>query len=142
MKVSRESLARAGCGSLLFMAQNGRFSLGVRVLAQLALEPGTMQTSATLAETLGTSPVMVRRIFGALNKAGFIMQRKGPQGGAKLKVAAKTIGLGDVYKAVGSEWPQVGERTIDNVLKRVHQDSLKAMNETSIAVVTRKLKKA
>jgi Rrf2 family protein len=123
------------------MAQNGRFSLGVRVLALLAADAEAMQTSTTLAEALGTSPVMVRRIFGALHAAGFIQQRKGPAGGAKLKKPAKEIGLGDVYAAVGSDWPQVDEKTIDTVLKRVHQDSLKAMNETTIANVAKKLKK-
>lgn len=100
-----------------------------------------MHTSVALAESLATSPVMVRRIFGALHKAGFITQRKGPQGGAKLKVPAREIGLGAIYQAVGSDWPQVGDKAIDTILKRVHQDSLKAMDETTIAAVAKKLKK-
>ncbi len=124
------------------MAQNGRFGLSVRVLAYLALTPDTMHTSAAIAESLGTSPVMVRRVFSALHQAGFIVQRKGPQGGAKLKAAAKSIGLGDVYAAVAGDWPSTKEKAVDAMLKRVREDAVAAMNDTSIAAVAKKLKKA
>jgi DNA-binding IscR family transcriptional regulator len=123
------------------MAQNGRFGLSVRVLGVLALEPEAMHTSATIAETLKTSPVMVRRVFSLLSKAGFIMQRKGPQGGAKLKVAAKSIGVGDVFTASAGAWPATGEKTVDGMLKRVRDDAVTAMNETTIASLTKRLKK-
>ena len=123
------------------MAQNGRFGLSVRVLGFLALAPDSMHTSAAIAQALHTSPVMVRRVFSALNKAGFIVQRKGPQGGAKLKISAKSIGLGDVFAASGSVWPELGEKAIDAVMKRVHEDAVAAMNETSIASLAKRLKK-
>jgi DNA-binding IscR family transcriptional regulator len=124
------------------MAQNGRFGLSVRVLAVLALAPETMHTSAAIAETLKTSPVMVRRVFSALHKAGFIVQRKGPQGGAKLKAAAKSIGLGDVFAAAGGAWPAAGDKAVDAVLKRVRDDAVAAMNETTVGSLMKKLKKA
>ncbi len=123
------------------MAQNARFGLSVRILALLALAPDTMHTSAAIAESLQTSPVMVRRVFSALHKAGFILQRKGPQGGARLKTSAKSIGLGDVYAAVTGIWPSTKERAVDGILKRVREDAVAAMNETSIASVAKKLKK-
>ena len=100
-----------------------------------------MQTSAAIAETLKTSPVMVRRVFSLLSKAGLIVQRKGPQGGAKLKVAAKSIGVGDVFAASSGGWPATGEKTVDGMLKRVQEDAVKAMNETTIASFTKRLKK-
>lgn len=124
------------------MAQNGRFGLSVRVLAVLALTPDKMQTSAVLAERLQTSPVMVRRAFVTLHKAGFLVQRKGPQGGAKLKIGAKTIGLGDVFAAAGGEWPVTGEKSVDALLKRVREDAVEAMNETTIAALAKKMRKA
>ena len=124
------------------MAQNGRFALSVRVLGFLALAPDSMHTSAVIAEALHTSPVMVRRVFSALHKAGFIVQRKGPQGGAKLKVAAKSIGLGDVFTASAGAWPPTGEKAVDGVMKRAHDDAVVAMNETSIASLAKRLKKA
>src|SRR5258708_27349482 len=86
------------------MAQRGRFQLSVRVLAVLASEPDAMHTSSAIAETLKESAVMVRRTFLLLHKAGLIMQRKGPHGGAKLKLPAKQIGLGDVFEATAGGW--------------------------------------
>lgn len=124
------------------MAQNGRFGLSVRVLGVLAGAPEAMHTSAAIAEALGTSPVMVRRVFASLHTAGFIVQRKGPQGGAKLKISAKAIGLGDVYHSAGEGWPATGDKAVDTVLKRVREDAITAMNETTLATLAKKLKKA
>ena len=70
------------------MAQSGRFQLSVRILAVLASEPEAMHTSSAIAEELKESAVMVRRAFLLLHKAGLIEQKKGPHGGAKLKVPA------------------------------------------------------
>ena len=123
------------------MAQNSRFGLSVRVLAVLALSPETMQTSASIAESLHASPVMIRRVFATLNKAGFIVQRKGPQGGAKLRTQSKAIGLGDIYAAVSADWPAFREKAVETALKRVRADAIAAMNETSLATLAKKIKK-
>jgi DNA-binding IscR family transcriptional regulator len=123
------------------MAQNGRFGLSLRVLAHLAMEPGSIHTSAAIAEAIGTSPVMVRRVFIPLHKAGFIAQRKGPQGGAQLLAAPKDIGLGAVFAAVGGEWPSSGDKSADAMIQRSRQDAIEAMNETTIANLTRKMKR-
>ena len=113
----------------------------MRLLARLAEAPDKLHTSAALAESLGTGPVMVRRLFPALHKAGFIVQHKGPGGGAKLKVSAKAIGLGDVMAASERGSVHTGDKPVDSVLKRAHGDAVKAMNETSIASVVKKMKK-
>ena len=125
------------------MAQNGRFELSIRVLAVLASDPGknhTMHTSAAIAEQLGTSAVMVRRAFSALHRAGFIVQKKGPQGGARLhpKRSAKTIGLGEVYLAVEPQWLSAEDDALNSVTRRVRQAALTAMNETSISTIVKK----
>lgn len=124
------------------MAHNGRFGLSLRILAHLALTPGTMSTSATIAEALHTNPVVVRRLFAALGAAGFIVQRKGPQGGAMLKLAPKLIGLGDLYAAVTPGWLTTTQRPLDPLMKRVRQDAVAAMNDTTLATITKKLKKS
>ena len=123
------------------MAVSGRFPLGLRVLGLLLEEPERMHSSAELAETLGTSAVMVRRLFGALHEAGFIAQKKGPTGGAKLKAHAKGLGLGDLYGAMEPGWLVTGDKALDAVLKRVRADALKAMNETSLGGVQKKMRK-
>ncbi len=124
------------------MAQSGRFSLAVRILTVLASEPERRHTSAEIAEALSTSPVMVRRLFGALHRGGFIVQRKGPSGGAKLKQPAKSIGLGDVFLATEPNWLTTGDPTLAAAVERARKDAVAAMNETSLAGLVKRLKKA
>lgn len=123
------------------MAQNGRFGLSLRVLAVLAVDPDAMHTSAWIAETLGESAVMIRRVFLQLHKAGFIMQRKGPSGGAKLKLSPKEIGLGDIYAAVAEDWLEMPEDAIASLMRRVQKDAVSAMNETTLSQVAKRLNK-
>ncbi len=127
--------------ALLSMAINGRFDLGLRILLLLAEDPGRMHTSAAIAESLGESAVMVRRAFLMLHGSGFIAKRKGPNGGARLKLAPKEIGLGDLYAAVSGDWLMVEERALDSLLKRAAADAVEAMNETTLAQVAKRLKK-
>ena len=124
------------------MAQSGRFQLSVRVLAVLASEPNSMHTSSAIAETLKESAVMVRRTFLLLQKAGLIVQRKGPHGGAKLKLPAKQIGLGDVFEATAGDWLNIEDKAVSGWMKKVRGDAVSAMNEHSLAGVVKRMKKA
>jgi DNA-binding IscR family transcriptional regulator len=107
----------------------------------LAAEPDTMQPSAAIAKQLAKSAVMVRRCFLLLHKRGLIEQRKGPNGGAKLKLTAKQIGLGDIYSASEGEWLAHDEPAIAGLLKRVREDGVQAMNETTLAQVLKRIRK-
>lgn len=100
-----------------------------------------MHTSAAIAEELSESAVMVRRTFLLLHKAGLIEQRKGPNGGAKLKVAAKQIGLGDVFVATENEWLTLDDKSVSSLMKKVRGDAVAAMNEHSLAGVVKRMKK-
>ena len=119
---------------------NGRFDLGLRVLVLLAEDPGKMYTSATIAESLGDSAVMVRRAFLHLHEAGFIAQRKGPNGGARLKLSPKEIGLGDLFAASSKDWMLIGDKALESMLRRTQADAVRAMNETTLAQVVKRLK--
>ena len=123
------------------MAQNARFALSLRVLAVLAGEPEKMHTSLAIAEELGESAVMVRRTFLMLHKAGLIVQRKGPNGGAKLKIPMKQIGLGDVFEATAGEWFAVQDKALAGWMNKVRGDAVAAMNEHSLGGVVKRLKK-
>lgn len=123
------------------MAQSERFQLSLRVLAVLAEKSGEMKTSAQIAETLNESAVMVRRAFLLLHKGGLIEQRKGPNGGAKLKLAPKQIGLGDVFAATSGEWLGVEDKAVAGLMKKVRQDAVDAMNEHSLAGFVKRMKK-
>jgi DNA-binding IscR family transcriptional regulator len=76
-----------------------------------------------------------------LHKGGLIEQRKGPHGGAKLKLAPKQIGLGDVYVATEGDWLLLDDPAIAGLLKRVRAEGVLAMNETTLAQMVKKLKK-
>ena len=111
------------------------------MLALLAMEPEGFTTSAVIAEKLGSSAVVVRRLFGVLHEAGFVVLRKGPSGGARLKVAAKGIGLGDLFAATAGDWLTAGEKGVDGVLGKVKGDVVGAMNETTLAAVVKRMKR-
>jgi DNA-binding IscR family transcriptional regulator len=100
-----------------------------------------MHTSAAIAEKLTESAVMVRRCFLLLHKKGLIEQRKGPHGGAKLKLTPKQIGLGDIYVATEDDWLVLDDPTIAGLLKRVRAEGLLAMNETTLAQMLKRIKK-
>ena len=123
------------------MAKSGRFGLSLRILMVLAAEPDTMQPSAVIAEKLAESAVMVRRCFLRLHKRGLIEQRKGPNGGAKLKLPAKQIGLGDIYAASEDNWLGLDEPAIAGLLRRAREDGVMAMNETTLAQVMKRIRK-
>jgi DNA-binding IscR family transcriptional regulator len=124
------------------MAQSGRFGLSLRILTVLASEQDSMHTSAAIAEKLSESAVMVRRCFLLLHKKGLIEQRKGPHGGARLKFAPKQIGLGDIYLATEGDWLDVEDEALSRLLKRVREQGVLAMNDTTLAQVLKRLKKS
>ncbi len=101
-----------------------------------------MKTSSEIAEVLEESAVMVRRTFLLLHKAGLIEQRKGPRGGARLKLTPKQIGLGDVFAATSGEWLVLEDKSVAGLAKKVREDALEAMNEHSLASVLKRKKKA
>lgn len=88
--------------------------------------------------------MMVRRTFLLLQKAGLILQRKGPSGGARLKVSAKQIGMGQIYAAAEGEWISFGEAEssgLSSLEKRLRKDVLEAMNGTTLAQVAKRAAK-
>lgn len=84
---------------------------------------------------------MVRRCFLLLHKKGLIEQRKGPHGGARLKLAPKQIGLGDVYLATEDDWLILDDPAIGSLLKRVRAEGVLAMNETTLAQMLKRIQK-
>jgi len=84
---------------------------------------------------------MVRRCFLLLHKKGLIEQRKGPHGGARLKLPAKQIGLGDIYVATEDDWLVLDDPAIAGLLKRVRAEGVLAMNETTLAQMLKRIRK-
>ena len=87
------------------MRTSCRFAVAVHVLAVLAYKEGEAVTSALLAGSVNTNPVVIRRLLLLLQAAGFIATGKGPGAGSRLSRAPGRITLAEVYQAVETEEP-------------------------------------
>lgn len=81
------------------MKISSRFSIAVHILSLLANEREAHSTSEWFADSVGTNPVIIRKILGYLKKAGLVSVKPG-LGGAKLLKELEEITLLDVYRAV------------------------------------------
>lgn len=132
------------------MALNARFVTGIQALVLLAAEPEKLHRSEDVAHTLGTNPVVVRRLFGELQKAGLIRSHKGPSGGSKLAMTAKQITLRDIHRAVQPQGVLQAPRAsaipgVAEALKSVLNDASRALEkelaETTLAQLAKKAQK-
>jgi DNA-binding IscR family transcriptional regulator len=74
--------------------------MAVHVLAILAREEGERVSSALLAESVNTNPVIIRRLLLVLQGAHLVETRKGAGFGSRLGRSAASINLAQVYRAV------------------------------------------
>lgn len=82
------------------MRTSCRFAMAVHVLAFLAYQEGDRVTSAGLAGSINTNPVMVRRLLLALQRANLVETRKGAGAGSRLSRSPRRINLAEIYRAV------------------------------------------
>jgi hypothetical protein len=59
------------------MKISSRFSIAVHILSLLAISPSAHGTSEWIAGSVGTNPVIIRRVLGQLKKAGLVTVRAG-----------------------------------------------------------------
>jgi Rrf2 family protein len=79
--------------------------MAVHVLSVLAYEEGDRITSAHLAQSVNTNPVIIRRLLLALQKAGLVETRKGAGSGSRLSRAPKRINMAEIYRSVEEPEP-------------------------------------
>lgn len=79
--------------------------MAVHVLTVLAYKDGDRVTSAFLAGSVNTNPVIVRRLLLALQKAKLVETRKGAGFGTRLSRSPARINLAEVYRAVEDAEP-------------------------------------
>ena len=82
------------------MASNTRFSVALHVLALLAWQ-GEPLKSSNIARSVGTNPVVIRRLLRRLGDAGLVTSQRGPLGGTQLAQSPAKISLLDVFRAAG-----------------------------------------
>ena len=64
-------------------------------------QPDRPVTSEMLAKTMGTNPVVIRRIMAGLREQGYVRSEKGHGGGWTLTCDLSKVTLRDVYNALG-----------------------------------------
>ena len=81
---------------------NTRFATIIHILTLLAKYPDQWVSSDWIAGSIAINPVMVRKELGLLQKQGWVVSRKGKEGGSMLGVSTCEISLADIFKAVKS----------------------------------------
>ena len=85
------------------MNSNQQFSVSCHILAVLAVYPDAIVTSETIALSVDTNPVVIRRIMSHLRQYGLVESRSGANGGWRLTRPASALSLREVYQAVSHE---------------------------------------
>ncbi|MFM9441699.1 Rrf2 family transcriptional regulator [Streptomyces acidiscabies] len=81
------------------MSVSSRSAVAIHALTMLARWNRSL-TSAEIAESLASNPVLVRRILGALRDAGLVRSTEGRNGGWSLTRSPREITLYEAYAAV------------------------------------------
>lgn len=79
---------------------SSRVAVAVHVLTLNALVPERWLSSAFVAASVDTNPVVVRRLLGQLRKAGLVITKTGAHGGTRLALPPSQILLSHVFHAV------------------------------------------
>lgn len=122
------------------MSISSRSAVAIHALTLLARWAERSLSSAEIADSLASNPVLVRRILGDLRDAGLVWSAEGRGGGWSLARAPREITLYDAYAAVEtgpilsrlahppSEECEVG-RHIQGLLETEFRDAERAMEE-------------
>ncbi|QDA60232.1 Rrf2 family transcriptional regulator [Hymenobacter jejuensis] len=86
---------------------NTRFAVATHILAYLAHADGQPVSSEVIAGSVGTHPVVVRRLIGALRAAGLVRTQLGAGGGALLARPVADVSLLDVFEAMQEPEPDL-----------------------------------
>lgn len=79
---------------------NTRFATIIHILTLLAKFPDQWLSSEWISESININPVIVRKELAVLHKLGWVMSKKGKEGGTMLQVPSCEISLADVFNAV------------------------------------------
>jgi len=74
--------------------------MAVHVLAVLGYNEGDRVTSLSLARSVNTNPVIIRRLLLTLQRAKLVETCKGARAGSRLSRSPRRINLAEIYRSV------------------------------------------
>lgn len=80
-----------------------RYSTALHILVLLSAERDQHHTSTSIAEQLGTNPVVIRRLVADLARNELVETRRGAGGGVSLKMNASDITLGELADVIEAD---------------------------------------
>ena len=82
------------------MSANSKLSIAIHILTLLHVRRPEAISSAFIAGSVNTNPVVIRRLLADLVEAGLVSTQKGVNGGYQLKRSADSITLAEVFLAL------------------------------------------
>ena len=79
---------------------NQQFATAVHILTALACNKKELMNSDSLATSVNTNPVVIRRLLSQLTKAKLVATARGKAGGVRLAKEPVQISLKDIYLAL------------------------------------------
>lgn len=79
---------------------NTRFATLIHILTILAKNKDHWVSSDWMAESININRVIVRKELSVLQKMGWVVSKKGKDGGSKLHVSSCEISMADIYVTV------------------------------------------
>jgi Rrf2 family protein len=110
------------------MQIDSTFTNAIHICVYLARTGKNLVNSAELGESIGTNPVVVRRIVGRLKEFGLVKVKQGIGGGYFLGRPSASITLWDMYLAMKKENPF--RCKIGNVEDEVSAELPEALEDT------------
>jgi DNA-binding IscR family transcriptional regulator len=137
------------------MAGNSRLAIAIHITGMLSFADQMPMTSEMLAQSVGTNPVVVRRIVGLLAANNLVKVKMGSGGGAFLARKAEEITLAEIYSALEEgvvfDVPQFEEThlcvmgkvvrpILAEVLQTAEKGLIESLSKTTLADVIGKVK--
>ncbi len=137
------------------MAGNSRLATAIHVAGMLSFAEKTPLTSESIAQSVDTNAVVIRRLIGLLTKAGIVQVKMGVGGGACLTKNPAEITLAEIYLALDEnslfDVPQLEEAhhcvlgkivrpVLSEVLGEVEKNLLEGLRKITLAEVIGRVK--
>jgi Rrf2 family protein len=118
---------------------NTRFSTALHILTLLADSEENWVNSDWIAGSININAAMVRKELSTLQDAGFVIGRKGKEGGSRLSKPSREISLADIYMAVKNT-EVLGKKNLNTnpqcpVGKQINQELEKLYADTDQLVI-------